>query len=127
MMDRVVRLARWFGSQVGQIVPEGLGVCEFECRETTCTWADWRECRRRREMRPGGADPRRRSGDKTGLNLGVRSGVPVMPRITASAPRSGCPGNERADPAAAARRRRRLGSTESSRRSSMRQKRAASG
>jgi hypothetical protein len=58
MMDRVVRLARWVGSQVGQMVPEHLAVCEFECRETTCTWADWRACRRRREMRPGGAYPR---------------------------------------------------------------------
>jgi hypothetical protein len=53
MLDRVVRLARWFGRQVGQIVPEDMAVCEFECRETTCTSADWRECRRRREMTPG--------------------------------------------------------------------------
>ena len=54
MMDRGVRLARWLGSQVGQMVPEDLAVCEFECRETTCTAANWRTCRRRRERRLGG-------------------------------------------------------------------------
>jgi len=52
-MDRGVRLARWLGSQVGQMVPEDLAVCEFECRETTCTAAGWRACRRRRERRVG--------------------------------------------------------------------------
>jgi hypothetical protein len=56
MTDWVVRLARWFGSQVAQIVPENIAVCEFECRETTCISASWRECRRRREMRPGGRE-----------------------------------------------------------------------
>jgi hypothetical protein len=51
MMDRCVRLARWLGSQVGQMVPEDLAVCEFECRETTCTAANWKTCGRRRERR----------------------------------------------------------------------------
>jgi hypothetical protein len=72
MMDRVVRLARWLRSQIVQVVPQHMAVCEFECQETTCTSANWQECRRRREMTPGGADPRRRSGDDSGLTLGDR-------------------------------------------------------
>jgi hypothetical protein len=59
MMDAMVRLARWLRSQIGQVVPQDMVVCEFECKETTCTSADWNECRRRREMTPGGVDPRR--------------------------------------------------------------------
>jgi hypothetical protein len=46
MVDLIVRLARWFRSQVG-LVPEDLAVCEFECKKTTCTAAEWRECQRR--------------------------------------------------------------------------------
>jgi hypothetical protein len=56
MLGRVVRLARWVGSQIGQRVPEDLAVCEFDCRAITCSWADWRECPRRLEMRTGGND-----------------------------------------------------------------------
>jgi hypothetical protein len=33
MMDRVVRLARWLRSQVVQVVPQNMVVCEFECQE----------------------------------------------------------------------------------------------
>ena len=69
MIDRVVELARSVGRQVGAIIPEDLAVCEFECREIACTAADWRDCQRRRAMRPGGTDLRYRSRDDTGLKL----------------------------------------------------------
>ena len=55
MMDRVVRLGRRLGGQISQTVPPGLAVCEFECREPTCTWAKGRECRRRWQI--GSGDP----------------------------------------------------------------------
>ena len=51
MMNLIVKLARR-RSEVVHVVPRDMVVCEFECNETTCTSADWNECRRRREMTP---------------------------------------------------------------------------
>ncbi len=66
MGNLIVRLARSLRNQIIGVVPPEMVVCEFECQETICTSADWNECRRRREMMPGGADPRR---DDSSLKL----------------------------------------------------------
>jgi hypothetical protein len=82
MMNPVVRLARWLRNQVVQYVPENIAVCEFECLETTCTSAKWNECRRRREMTPGGAT---QGTDQVTRIRGSRNMAgPSLPRSIAS-------------------------------------------
>ncbi len=49
-MNLVVKLARRLRSLVVHVVPRELVVCERN--ETTCTSADWKECRWRRKMTP---------------------------------------------------------------------------
>jgi hypothetical protein len=73
MMDLIVRLGRWLRSEAVQVVPEDIAVCEFECRKTTCSSAEWNECRRRLEMTPSGARPS--AADQTTTAVSPRRGV----------------------------------------------------
>lgn len=38
---------RWVRNQVIQGVPDGIALCEFDCRKQQCTVKEWAACNRR--------------------------------------------------------------------------------
>ena len=43
-------LWQWGMDQLVQDVPNGIAVCEFDCRRTDCTLHDWAACDRRKRF-----------------------------------------------------------------------------
>jgi hypothetical protein len=41
------RLADWALNQIIQDVPEGIGLCEYDCRKGQCSQGEWETCERR--------------------------------------------------------------------------------
>lgn len=41
------RLANWVLNQIVQDVPEGTGLCEYDCRRLHCSQGEWESCERR--------------------------------------------------------------------------------
>jgi hypothetical protein len=44
---RLSRLGHWMQEQVVVEVPADLALCEFDCRQTTCSSKEWTSCQRR--------------------------------------------------------------------------------
>ncbi len=41
------RFRRWVRNQLVQDVPNGIALCEFDCRKQQCTMKQWAACERR--------------------------------------------------------------------------------
>lgn len=41
------RFRRWVSNQLIQDVPDGIALCEFDCRKQQCTVKEWAACNRR--------------------------------------------------------------------------------
>ncbi len=41
------RFRRWVSNQLIQDVPDGIALCEFNCRKQQCTVKEWAACNRR--------------------------------------------------------------------------------
>ena len=41
------KLGHWAKEQIVAEVPGDLAVCEFDCRESQCSWDEWGSCERR--------------------------------------------------------------------------------
>jgi curli biogenesis system outer membrane secretion channel CsgG len=51
----------WLMNEIVQDVPEPIAVCEFDCRKTQCTFAEWASCERRLKKAAGELMPPSRS------------------------------------------------------------------
>jgi hypothetical protein len=51
----------WLMNEIVQDVPEPIAVCEFDCRKTQCTFAEWASCERRLKKAGGELMPPSRS------------------------------------------------------------------
>ena len=59
----IVELCRWLKDQWVAEVPDDLAICEFECRESECSFDGWANCVRRLAQAPKGPGPLRPSAD----------------------------------------------------------------
>ncbi len=56
-------LCRWLKAQWVAEVPDDLAICEFECRETECSFDGWANCWRRISETPKGPGRQRHSAN----------------------------------------------------------------
>jgi hypothetical protein len=60
--DRIFsQLWQWVKEQIIQDVPEGVALCEFDCRKQQCRMQEWETCERRMNKATGELSPAARA------------------------------------------------------------------
>jgi hypothetical protein len=71
------KLWRWLKAQIAQVVPDGDGLCEYDCRKLQCTEEEWASCERRVGKAAGELWPASNSAFQAETNASVNSSETV--------------------------------------------------
>jgi len=69
------KLGHWAKEQIVAEVPDDLAVCEFDCRESQCSWDEWASCERRISKAAGELMPSAIQQERGGSNWNLEAMV----------------------------------------------------